>query len=107
MLVGRKAPNFKATAVVEGDFKEIQLSDYQGKYVALFFYPLDFTFVCPTELMAFQEKLGEFKERNVEVIGCSVDSQFTHKAWLETPNDRGGIEGVKYPLVADVGGKIA
>ncbi len=107
MLVGRKAPGFKATATFGKDFKEIQLADYQGKYVVLFFYPLDFTFVCPTELVAFQDKLSEFKERNVEVLGVSVDSQFTHKAWLETPLDQGGIQGVQYGLVADLGGKIA
>lgn len=107
MLVGRKAPNFKATAVVKGEFKNVQLSDYQGKHVVLFFYPLDFTFVCPTEIVAFQDRLGEFKERGVEVLGVSVDSQFSHKAWLETPRNKGGIEGVEYPLVADVGGHIA
>jgi peroxiredoxin 2/4 len=107
MLVGQKAPNFKTMASQNGDFKEIELSKLQGKYVVLFFYPLDFTFVCPTELMAFQSELAEFKERNVEVLGCSVDSQFTHSAWVATPNSKGGIEGVQYPLLADVGGKIA
>lgn len=108
MLVGQKAPNFKTTAYQKGDFHEnVQLSDYSDKYVVLFFYPLDFTFVCPTELMAFQARLAEFKERNVEVLGCSVDSQFTHKAWVETPNSKGGIEGVEYSLLADVGGNIA
>lgn len=107
MLVGRKAPNFKATAVFGKDFKPVQLSDYQGKYVVLFFYPLDFTFVCPTELVAFQERLRDFKERGVEVLGCSIDSQFTHKAWLGTPRGEGGIEGVEYGLIADVGGGIA
>lgn len=107
MLVGRKAPNFKANAVIGKDIKQIQMSDYQGKYVVLFFYPLDFTFVCPTEIVAFQEKVKEFKERGVEVLGCSIDSQFTHKAWLETPRSKGGIEGVEYPLVADLGGQIA
>ncbi len=107
MLVGQKAPNFKTTAAVKGDFKDVSLSDYEGKYVVLFFYPLDFTFVCPTELMAFQNKLKDFKDRNVEVLGCSVDSQFTHAAWTATPNNKGGIEGVEYPLLADVGGNIA
>ncbi len=107
MLVGRKAPNFKATATFGKDFKPVQLSDYQGKYVVLFFYPLDFTFVCPTELVAFQDKLKDFKERGVEVLGCSIDSQFSHKAWLETPREKGGIQGVEYGLIADVGGKIA
>lgn len=107
MLVGQKAPNFKTAAYQGGDFKDIELSKLEGKYVVLFFYPLDFTFVCPTELMAFQAELDQFKERNVEVLGCSVDSQFTHGAWVSTPNSKGGIEGVKYPLLADVGGKIA
>jgi len=107
MLVGQKAPDFKTSAAVNGEFEEISLSDFKGKHVVLFFYPLDFTFVCPTELMAFQEKLQAFKELNTEVIGCSVDSQFTHAAWTATPNSEGGIQGVQYPLLADVGGKIA
>lgn len=107
MLVGQKAPDFKTAAAINGEFKEVSLADFKGKHVVLFFYPLDFTFVCPTELMAFQAKLNEFKEMNAEVIGCSVDSQFTHAAWTSTPNSKGGIEGVQYPLLADVGGKIA
>ena len=85
VLVGREAPNFSATAVFGDDFKEIHLSDYRGKYVLLFFYPLDFTFVCPTELHAFQARMEEFKHRDVEVLACSVDSQFSHQAWLKTP----------------------
>lgn len=108
VLVGRQAPNFKADAVVNGDFKEIQLSDYRGKKnVVLFFYPLDFTFVCPTELHAFQEKLEDFKKRDTELIACSIDSKFSHFAWLSTPKAQGGIEGVKYPLVADIHRTIA
>lgn len=107
VLVGKEAPDFNATAVFGNDFKEIKLSDFRGKYTLLFFYPLDFTFVCPTELHAFQEKLGEFKERNVEVLGCSIDSQFSHLAWLNTPKAKGGIEGIQYGLVADVGGNVA
>ncbi len=107
VLVGKQAPDFTATAVYGQDFKDIKLSQFRGKNVVLFFYPLDFTFVCPTELHAFQDKLSEFKERNVEVLGCSVDSQFSHLAWLSTPKNKGGIEGVKYGLVADVGGRIA
>ena len=103
VLVGKKAPDFKATAVVNGnDFKEIKLSDFQGRYVVLFFYPLDFTFVCPTELHAFQEKLEVFKKHNCEVIGVSIDSQFSHLAWLNTPKTEGGIKGVTYPVVADI-----
>jgi len=107
VLTGKPAPNFKATTVFGSDFKDIQLTDYKGKYVLLFFYPLDFTFVCPTELHAFQAKLSEFKDRNVELLGCSVDSHFSHLAWLKTPKDKGGIQGVQYGLVSDIGGKIA
>ncbi|MCA2961236.1 MAG: peroxiredoxin [Silvanigrellales bacterium] len=109
VLVGRQAPNFKAEAVVGGgDFKEIQLSDYRDKkYVVLFFYPLDFTFVCPTELHAFQEKYEDFKKRDIELIACSIDSKFSHFAWLNTPKSQGGIEGVKFPLVSDIHRTIA
>ena len=103
VLVNKQAPDFTATAVVNGtDFKEVSLSDYKGKKVLLFFYPLDFTFVCPTELHAFQAKLGEFKERNTEVVAVSVDSHFSHLAWLNTPESEGGIKGVKYPVVSDI-----
>ncbi len=103
VLVGKKAPEFKAMAVVNGcDFKEIKLSDFAGKYVVLFFYPLDFTFVCPTELHAFQEKAETFKKLNCEVIGVSIDSHFSHQAWLNTPRTEGGIKGVTYPVVADI-----
>ena len=107
VLVGKKAPDFKATAVVNGDFKDIKLSDYDGKYRLLFFYPLDFTFVCPTEMHAFQERLGDFKRLGVEVIGVSIDSEFSHLAWLNTPKEDGGIEGVEYPIVADINKTIA
>ncbi|MCB0538145.1 MAG: peroxiredoxin [Chitinophagales bacterium] len=103
-LVGKKAPIFKATAVVNGgDFNEdFSLEQYIGKKkVVFFFYPMDFTFVCPTEILAFQEKLAEFEKRGVAVVGCSVDSHFSHWAWLNTPKDKGGIQSVKYPLVAD------
>ena len=102
VLVGKKAPDFKADAVVNGEFKEVSLSDFSGKNVLLFFYPLDFTFVCPTELHAFQEKVAEFKSRNTEVVGVSIDSKFSHLAWVNTPKSEGGIEGVKYPLVSDI-----
>ena len=108
VLVGKPAPDFKADAVQGTEFKEIQLSSYQGqKDVLLFFYPLDFTFVCPTELHAFQERLADFVQRGVEVIGCSVDSKFSHFAWLTTPKSRGGIEGVKYALISDLQRTIA
>lgn len=106
-LIGRKAPDFKATAVFKDEFKEIQLSQFQGKYVLLIFYPLDFTFVCPTELHAFQENSEEFKKRNVEVLACSVDSQFSHLNWLKTPKEKGGIQGITYGLISDLGGHIA
>ena len=103
VLVGKAAPEFAANAVYgNNEIKELKLSDYKGKYVVLFFYPLDFTFVCPSELIAFDHRLEDFKKLNVEVIGCSIDSQFTHLAWKNTPVDKGGIGQVKYPLVADV-----
>jgi peroxiredoxin 2/4 len=108
VLVGRPAPLFKTEAVVNGDFKEISLSDYKGKkYVVLFFYPLDFTFVCPTELHAFQEQLSEFHKRDVEVLSCSIDSKFSHYAWLNTPKNQGGISGVQYPMLSDIHRTIA
>jgi len=107
VLVGRKAPDFKATAAVGGEFKEVSLSDYKGKNVLLFFYPLDFTFVCPTEMHAFQEKHAEFGKLNTEVIGVSIDSQFSHLAWLNTPKEQGGISGVQYPIVADINKTIS
>lgn len=109
-LIGKKAPSFSANAVING--KEIvagfSLDQFIGKKdVVFFFYPLDFTFVCPTELLAFQKKLDEFKKRNVEVIGCSVDSEFTHLAWLNTEQSAGGIKGVNYTLVSDLSKTIA
>jgi peroxiredoxin 2/4 len=107
-LVGKSAPEFKAKAVVEGRIvDDFSLKDYQGKYVVFFFYPLDFTFVCPTELHAFQEKLAEFQARNTQVVGCSVDSCYSHFAWINTPKSKGGIQGVNYPLVSDLNKNIA
>ncbi|HKL48765.1 MAG TPA: peroxiredoxin [Desulfuromonadales bacterium] len=104
VLVSKKAPEFKAPAVMpDGVINEsFSLSDYKGKYVVLFFYPLDFTFVCPTELIAFSRRIKEFEERGVQVIGCSIDSQFTHVAWRDTPVEDGGVGAIAYPLVADV-----
>jgi peroxiredoxin 2/4 len=105
VLVGKKAPQFKADAVVNGgEFVEnFSLDQYLGKkYVVFFFYPLDFTFVCPTEILAFQDKLDEFEKRNVAVVGCSIDSKFSHWAWLSTELKNGGIKGVKFPIVADL-----
>lgn len=108
VLVGKQAPDFKANAVVNGEIKEgFSLSDFKGKNVVLFFYPLDFTFVCPTELHAFQSKLAEFEKLNTQVIGVSVDSHFSHFAWVNTPKNKGGIEGVTYPLVADLNKTIS
>jgi len=102
VLVNTQAPDFTAKAVVNGQIVDgFKLSDYKGKYVVLFFYPLDFTFVCPTELHAFQEKLVQFEERGVQLIAVSTDSWFSHLAWVKTPKTKGGIEGVTYPLVSD------
>jgi peroxiredoxin (alkyl hydroperoxide reductase subunit C) len=103
-LIGKKAPKFSAPAVVNGNeiVENFSLEQYLGKkYVIFFFYPMDFTFVCPTEILAFQEKIAEFEKRDVAVVGCSVDSEFSHMAWLNTELKAGGIKGVKYPLVAD------
>ncbi|MGE3953613.1 MAG: peroxiredoxin [Parachlamydiales bacterium] len=107
VLVGKEAPAFKTKAVVGGKVVDLSLEEMRGRYVVLFFYPLDFTFVCPTELHAFQERLGDFKARNCEVVGCSVDSHFSHFAWLRTPKAQGGIEGIEYPLVSDINKTIA
>jgi peroxiredoxin (alkyl hydroperoxide reductase subunit C) len=107
-LVTKEAPNFKAQAVFDNnEIKELNLSSYRGKYVVLFFYPLDFTFVCPTEIIAFDKQLEKFKEKNAEVIGVSVDSQYTHLAWKNTPVDKGGIGKISFPLVADLSKSIA
>lgn len=110
VLVGKKAPLFEADAVVDGgEFVEkFSLEQYIGKkHVVFFFYPLDFTFVCPTEIIAFQDKIEEFNKRNVAVVGCSIDSKFSHWAWLNTPKDKGGIQGVKFPLVSDLSKTIS
>lgn len=110
VLTGKKAPLFEADAVINGgEFVEkFSLDQYLGKkYVVFFFYPLDFTFVCPTEILAFQEKLYEFDAKNCAVVGCSVDSKFSHWAWLNTELKDGGIKGVKFPLVADLSKTIA
>lgn len=103
VLVGKKAPSVKSKAIVEGQIiSDFSLESYIGSYVVLFFYPLDFTFVCPTELHAFEDRVAEFKKRNVNLIGCSIDSCFSHLAWLKTPKAQGGISGITYPLIADV-----
>ena len=109
VLVGKKAPGFHAKAVHrETIIEDFSLEQFIGKeYVVFFFYPKDFTFVCPTELHRFQEELAEFEKRGVAVVGCSTDSEFSHWAWLNTPRDKGGIEGVTYPLVADINKTIS
>lgn len=101
-LVQRKAPDFKATALVGEEFKEVALSDYKGKWVCLFFYPLDFTFVCPTEITAFDDAYKSFKESGCEILGSSVDSQFSHLAWAQKARKEGGIGRLQFPLLADV-----
>ena len=108
MLVTKQAPGFTAEAVMpDNSITEISLSDYKGKKVVLFFYPLDFTFVCPTELIAFDHRLDEFKNKGVEVLGCSIDSQFSHLAWKNTDVNNGGIGNVQYPLISDLDKSIA
>jgi peroxiredoxin (alkyl hydroperoxide reductase subunit C) len=110
VLVGKKAPSFRAKAVVNGGeiVENFSLDQYLGKKMVIFyFYPADFTFVCPTEIIAFQDKISEFESRNVAIVGCSVDSEFSHWKWLQTERRDGGIKGVKYPLVADSAKTIA
>jgi peroxiredoxin (alkyl hydroperoxide reductase subunit C) len=109
VLVGKKAPSFTAKAVAGNTIiEDFSLDQFLGKkYVIFFFYPKDFTFVCPTELHRFQEEIAEFESRDVAVVGCSTDSEFSHWAWLQTPKAKGGIEGVTYPLVADVNKTIS
>lgn len=101
------APQFKGTAVVDGQFKEISLADYKGKYVVFFFYPLDFTFVCPTEIIAFGDRAKEFREIGCEVIACSTDSHFSHLHWVNTPRNKGGLGEMDIPLLADKNLEIA
>ena len=108
VLVTKPAPQFNAQAVMEdGSFQQLSLSDYQGKYVLLFFYPLDFTFVCPTEIISFSDRAAEFRELGVQIIGVSVDSHFSHLAWRNTSRDQGGLGDIQYPLVADLSKQIA
>ncbi|OON17046.1 antioxidant, AhpC/TSA family, partial [Opisthorchis viverrini] len=99
--VQKPAPDFSGTAVFNGEFKEIKLKDFLGKYLVLFFYPLDFTFVCPTELIAFSDKMDEFSKINTAIVGVSTDSHFSHLAWINTPRKEGGLGGLRYPLLAD------
>ncbi|XP_077549039.1 peroxiredoxin 2-like [Haemaphysalis longicornis] len=103
----KPAPDFCGTAVVEGEFKKIRLADYKDKYLVLFFYPLDFTFVCPTEIIAFSERADDFRKIDCEVVGCSTDSHFCHFAWISTPRKEGGLGPMKIPLLADKTAQIA
>lgn len=107
VFVTKPAPDFTAQAVVNGEFKTVKLSDYRGKYVLLFFYPLDFTFVCPTEIIAFSDRVADFEKRNVQVIGCSIDSRYSHLAWINTPRAKGGLGQLRYPLAEDLTKKIS
>lgn len=109
LLVTQPAPDFTATAVLPNNtFKEdFKLSDYRGKYVLLFFYPLDFTFVCPSEILAFNKAVGQFEDNNCQLIGVSIDSHFSHLAWKNTPVNEGGIGNIDYPLVSDLNKSIS
>ena len=108
MLVTNPAPHFTATAIMgDNSFKQISLSDYKGKKVVLFFYPLDFTFVCPTEILAFNHRLADFEKRGVQILGCSVDSKWSHYGWKNTDVRNGGIGDIQYPIIADIDKKIA
>jgi peroxiredoxin 2/4 len=106
LRVGQIAPDFTATAVVDGQFQQVQLSRYR-KYVILFFYPFDFTFVCPTEIIAFSDRYAEFQALNADILGVSVDSEFSHLAWIQTERRMGGLGDVNYPLVSDLKKEIS
>ncbi|XP_017463210.1 PREDICTED: peroxiredoxin-2-like [Rhagoletis zephyria] len=105
--IGKPAPAFKGTAVVDGQFKEISLADFKGKYVVLFFYPMDFTFVCPTEIIGFSERAADFAKINAQLIAASTDSHYTHLAWINTPRKEGGLGALKIPLLADKSAAIS
>ena len=108
MLVTKPAPDFTAEAVMgDNTIKEVSLADYRGKKVVLFFYPIDFTFVWPTEIIAFDKRISEFEKRNVQVLGCSIDSKWSHLAWKNTEVNKGGIGQIQYPLIADITKSIA
>nr|XP_023489068.1 peroxiredoxin-4 isoform X1 [Equus caballus] len=105
--ISKPAPYWEGTAVINGEFKELKLTDYRGKYLVFFFYPLDFTFVCPTEIIAFGDRIEEFRSINTEVVACSVDSQFTHLAWINTPRRQGGLGPIRIPLLSDLTHQIS
>ena len=106
-LVGNPAPRFETMAVVGEEFKTVSLDDFKGKWKVLFFYPLDFTFVCPTEITAFSDSVDRFKELGTQVMGASVDSHFSHLAWIRQPRNKGGLGSINYPLLSDINKKIA
>ncbi|CAO1330853.1 unnamed protein product [Diamesa hyperborea] len=99
--IQKPAPKFQGTAVINGSFKDIKLEDYAGKYLVIFFYPLDFTFVCPTEIIAFSDRVEEFRKIGCEIVAVSTDSHFTHLAWINTPRKEGGLGNINLPLLAD------
>lgn len=107
LQVGKKAPIFSGEAVIGSSFKEISSADYKGKFIVLFFYPLDFTFVCPTEIIAFSDKAKEFESMNTQLIGCSVDSKFSHLAWKKLDRKEGGLGTINFPLLSDISKNIA
>jgi peroxiredoxin 2/4 len=107
LQVGYAAPEFTATAVINQEFRHLRLADYRGQYVVLFFYPLDFTFVCPSEVMAFSDRQAEFQALNTAVLGVSIDSEFAHLAWIQTDRQSGGVGDLNYPLVSDVTRQIS
>ncbi|VDN05077.1 unnamed protein product [Thelazia callipaeda] len=106
-IIGKPAPEFRTTAVINGDFKEVSLAQFKGKYIVLFFYPLDFTFVCPTEIIAFSDRIADFKELDVTVLACSTDSHFSHFAWVNTPRKMGGLGQMNIPILADTNHAIS
>jgi peroxiredoxin (alkyl hydroperoxide reductase subunit C) len=107
-LIGKKAPEFQAKAIIKDKFDDdFSLSNFHGKYVIFFFYPLDFTFVCPTELHAFQAKLKDFKKKDAQIVACSIDSVYSHFAWLQIEKEKGGIKGVEYPIISDITKEIS
>jgi peroxiredoxin (alkyl hydroperoxide reductase subunit C) len=107
LKVGQSAPQFDTEVVENGQFGKKSLADYKGKWLVLFFYPLDFTFVCPTEILAFSDRIDAFKALGAEVLGVSIDSKYTHLAWINTPRQEGGIAGLEYPLASDLRRSIA
>ncbi|XP_044259943.1 peroxiredoxin-2-like [Tribolium madens] len=106
-VISKPAPFWESTAVVDGEFVQLKSTDFLGKYLVFFFYPLDFTFVCPTEILAFSDRIQEFRDINTEVVACSVDSHFTHLAWINTPRKEGGLGKVKIPLLSDLNHSIS